>query len=166
MPCSGAQRQQRLRAAPARQHAAGDHGGGAERGQQRGRTREGRGVVVDECRRHDGGKTGPPQRHGEPAGSRPSRPAVRHSAPSSQLPGPGVDAEVRPRGLATVCRDDSHSDTADTAQRSDQAASPASAGGRRRRDPEQQRPDEVELLLHRQRPDVLQRATAASLACW
>ena len=103
---------------------------------------------------------------GDPATQFAARPDHRQGGAEEQLEGAGVGAVVDPRGVEARAVEDRHQDRRDQRQqpgsrRPAAAARPEGSGASRTSlTPTQQdeRPEDVELLLDRQRPEVVERA--------
>ena len=102
---------------------------------------------------------------GDPRAQLAARPDHRQGRAEEQLEGARVGAVVDPRGVEARVVEGRHQDRRDQRQQQGGDGQPRPHPGGQRRlahelDPEQQdeRPDDVELLLDRQRPEVVERA--------
>ncbi len=139
-------------------------GGRAEHGQQRGAAGVGRAPVVPEDRGQDGGRTGPAQDAQGPGGERGDRPrgeppgGQRDRRAGGELPEPGGGGEVAECcGLRRPAQAERQRTGAD-----DQRDDPGHQGPVTRQQAaeaeQQDAPQDVELVLHAQRPEVLDGA--------
>ena len=140
--------------------AGEDHAGGADGGQQGRDTREGRARVEGEGRVGDRAEPGPADRRRRRARD-PHRPKQGQRRAQGQLPGAADGREIGGRGLrvreldAERQRAEPDDREGHPERRPDRAPATAPEPGDRE---QQGRPDEVELLLDRQRPQMQHRA--------
>ena len=122
--------------------------------------------VEGQRRDDDRGEAGPGQRRAQRAGERSIARQQREQAAGAELPGPRRGDEVRGRGVGGRVADRVRQAERRSARRSAtddrgrRRATRALCGSTRDREQHQHRPDEVELLLGRQRPEVLDRRRA------
>ena len=159
-----------MRPEASRRRAAEDQRRGAARGQQGEVAGEGVGAAQHERRRDHQAEPGPAEQ-AEPADPlAESRWQQRDQAAEAKLPDPGRGHEVGARRVGVRVVDRVPERAGDDRARQEQrhvvpagtpAPCPPRGERRERRDEEQQRPAQVELLLHGERPEVLYRARRA-----
>ena len=102
---------------------------------------------------------------GADAGLRARRGHERQGGPGHQVEEPGVGAVVDPRRVDTWVEEDSHQNGGQQPQghRHDQPRAPPASAGEAEQEQQYEGPDEIELLLDRQRPRVLERRRRGEL---